>query len=76
MERTRPLTDGENGLAVVRVIQAAQESLRRGGIEIAVPSEDQLTVLTPSFGDTRDDTLNVEEALLAAAEPETSLLEA
>ncbi|MFH1754145.1 MAG: gfo/Idh/MocA family oxidoreductase, partial [Candidatus Latescibacterota bacterium] len=27
----RPLTDGHNGLRVVRVLEAAQESLARGG---------------------------------------------
>jgi predicted dehydrogenase len=69
MERQRPLTDGANGLAVVRVIQAAQESLHRGGIEIGIPPEAHLTVLSPAF-DRGDD------ALLAAAEPESSLLEA
>jgi predicted dehydrogenase len=30
----RPCTDGLNGLRVVRVLEAAQESLRRGGIKI------------------------------------------
>lgn len=35
-ERTRPLTDGLNGLQVVRVIQAAQRSLRNGGTEVPI----------------------------------------
>jgi predicted dehydrogenase len=37
---TRPLTDADNGLRVVRALQAAQESMERGGIEVpvAVPS--------------------------------------
>ena len=39
-QRKRPLTDGENGLAVVRVIQAAQQSLREGGVDVAVETDD------------------------------------
>jgi predicted dehydrogenase len=35
-ERKPPLTDGRNGLDVVRVIEAAQRSLAAGGIEISV----------------------------------------
>ena len=31
LERARPLTDGNNGVQVVRVIEAAQRSLRDGG---------------------------------------------
>ena len=34
--RTRPLTDGLSGLRVVRVIEAAQESLRDGGSAVPV----------------------------------------
>ena len=39
-QRKRPLTDGANGLAVVRVIQAAQQSLRDGGVDVAVETDD------------------------------------
>lgn len=35
--RTRPLTDGHNGLAVVEVIEAAQLSLRKGGAAVSIP---------------------------------------
>jgi predicted dehydrogenase len=34
----RPLTDGENGVRVVRVIEAAQESLRQGGVPVPLVS--------------------------------------
>jgi predicted dehydrogenase len=34
--RERPLTDGRNGVQVVRVIEAAQRSLRKAGVEVAV----------------------------------------
>lgn len=36
-DRTRPLTDGLSGLRVVRIIEAAQESLQEGGVPVAVP---------------------------------------
>lgn len=32
----RPLTDGENGLRVVKVLEAGQQSLNNGGIKIAI----------------------------------------
>ena len=34
-ERRRPLTDGESGLRVVRLLEAAQESIRQGGRRVA-----------------------------------------
>jgi predicted dehydrogenase len=34
----KPLTDGWNGLRVVRVLEAAQESLRRGGTKQTLPA--------------------------------------
>jgi predicted dehydrogenase len=34
----RPLTDGDNGVRVVRVIEAAQESLRQGGVPVPLVS--------------------------------------
>ncbi|HZN75852.1 MAG TPA: hypothetical protein VFC00_29840, partial [Micromonosporaceae bacterium] len=34
--RTTPLTDGRNGLDVVRVIEGAQQSLRQGGISVPI----------------------------------------
>jgi predicted dehydrogenase len=37
-DHKQPLTDGENGLRVVRVIEAAQRSLRQGGAEMPVSS--------------------------------------
>jgi predicted dehydrogenase len=39
-ERTRPLTDGRNGLEVVQIIEAAQTSLAVGGVEISAPGRD------------------------------------
>jgi predicted dehydrogenase len=38
-ERQRPLTDGRAGLEVVKVIEAAQQSLRQGGVEVWMGSE-------------------------------------
>ena len=35
-EGKRPLTDGENGLRVVRVLEAGQQSLDQGGVKIAL----------------------------------------
>lgn len=40
-EGKTPLTDGENGLAVLRVLTAAQESLDRGGEPMPVPQPEQ-----------------------------------
>jgi predicted dehydrogenase len=37
-DRTRPLTDGWNGLEVVEAIEAAQRSLRAGGVQLPVRS--------------------------------------
>ncbi len=37
-EGTRPLTDGENGLRVVQVLEAAQKSLRNRGVPVEVAS--------------------------------------
>jgi predicted dehydrogenase len=36
LHRTPPLTDGRNGLQVVQIIEAAQRSLREGGIPISI----------------------------------------
>ena len=53
--RATPLTDGRNGLAVVQIIQAAQESLLNGGVDvpIAYDSVHAVEVPTPEgeFGD-------------------------
>jgi predicted dehydrogenase len=38
-DRARPRSDGESGVAVVRVLWAAAESLRRGGIPVSVSGE-------------------------------------
>jgi predicted dehydrogenase len=38
LHHEQPLTDGVNGLQVVEVIQAAQRSLREGGIEVPIVS--------------------------------------
>ena len=35
-DRARPRSDGESGLGVVRVVAAAAESLRRGGVPVAL----------------------------------------
>lgn len=37
-EGKRPLTDGANGLRVVEIIEAAQRSLKNGGVREAIPS--------------------------------------
>jgi predicted dehydrogenase len=76
MERTRPLTDGENGLAVVRVIQAAQQSLREGGIEIVIPSEQRLTLLPAATSDVIDLGEPIPDPILVAVKTDTSVLEA
>lgn len=36
LNRTPPLTDGRNGLHVVQIIEAAQRSLRQGGVPISM----------------------------------------
>ena len=36
MQRTTPLTDGESALSVLRVLEASQRSIDRGGIPVAV----------------------------------------
>lgn len=36
--RTTPLTDGRNGMEVVRVIEAAQQSLRHAGVPVSIPT--------------------------------------
>ncbi|MEZ4737225.1 MAG: Gfo/Idh/MocA family oxidoreductase [Caldilineaceae bacterium] len=36
-EGKRPLTDGENGLRVVRVLEAGQQSLNNGGTKVELP---------------------------------------
>ena len=35
-DRTRPRTDGESGLQVVRILEAAQRSLERNGEPVAL----------------------------------------
>jgi predicted dehydrogenase len=40
LERTRPITDGRNGVRVVRTIEAAQRSLRKAGVEVPVADEE------------------------------------
>jgi predicted dehydrogenase len=35
-ERRQPLTDGSNGVEVVRVVEAAQRSLRNGGTSVPI----------------------------------------
>lgn len=42
---SRPLTDADNGIRVVRVIEAAQESLRRGGIPVEVMAPRELDMV-------------------------------
>lgn len=36
LERRQPLTDGRNGVEIVQIIEAAQRSLRQGGIGISI----------------------------------------
>jgi predicted dehydrogenase len=40
-EGKTPLTDGENGLAVLRVLAAAQQSLERGGTLVSLESSER-----------------------------------
>jgi hypothetical protein len=40
-ERRTPLTDGESGLRVVKVLAAAQASLERGGAPVALAGAGQ-----------------------------------
>ena len=35
-ERTQPLTNGENALTVLKVLEAGQLSLERGGLPVAI----------------------------------------
>jgi predicted dehydrogenase len=35
-EHKRPITDGPNGVAVVRIIEAAQRSLKAGGLQVSI----------------------------------------
>jgi len=42
LNNTKPLTDGWNGLRVVRVIEAAQHSLREGGRQVAIEPDPSL----------------------------------
>ncbi len=44
----RPLTDADNGIRVVRVIAAAQESLKMGGISVEVMTDRQTDPVTAS----------------------------
>jgi predicted dehydrogenase len=39
-EGKAPLTDGENGLAVLRVLAAAQQSLEQGGVSVALENSE------------------------------------
>jgi predicted dehydrogenase len=36
MNKKRPITDGESGLRVVRILEAADRSIKKGGIKIAL----------------------------------------
>jgi len=44
IEKSTPLTDGENGLWVVEVLEAANKSLQTDGMPMAVSSESKATV--------------------------------
>ncbi len=41
LEKKRPLTDGQNGLRVVKVLEAAQQSLDKGGVAVELGSGSQ-----------------------------------
>jgi predicted dehydrogenase len=73
LRRTRPLTDGENGLAVVQVIQAAQQSLHNGGVEIAIPHARGLQLFPAP--DAIDPVETVADPVLAGVEHDASVLE-
>jgi predicted dehydrogenase len=36
INKKRPITDGESGLRVVRILEAADRSIKKGGIKIAL----------------------------------------
>jgi predicted dehydrogenase len=38
-DRREPLANGEAGMRVVRILEAAQQSLRQGGQRVLVPAE-------------------------------------
>jgi predicted dehydrogenase len=48
--RSRPLTDGHDGLEVVEVIEAAQRSLRAGGVQLPVKTPVHRSTLTGDTG--------------------------
>jgi predicted dehydrogenase len=49
--RLKPLTDGENGLQVVRVIEAAQRSMQSGGRQVPIPGHvDASDIAEPCAG--------------------------
>ena len=48
LDGTRPLTDGWNGLRVVEVIEAAQQSLANGGVRLRVDNTLSADAPTPS----------------------------
>ena len=64
-QHTRPLTDGANGLAVVRVIQAAQQSLQQGGVDVAITTDDARVISVVAPDDLMDLTGDEKEALPA-----------
>jgi predicted dehydrogenase len=74
MERTQPRSDGVSGLAVVRVIHAAQQSLHGGGVEIAVQSDDGSAAIAGD--DAIDLTENLTDPVLGSMTNDTALLEA
>jgi len=47
-ERRKPLTDGESGLKVLRVLEACQESLDRGGERVALPPKGRKYFVHPT----------------------------
>lgn len=47
LHRTRPMTDGRNGLRVVQIIEAAERSLREGGVPIPLEPESETVPHVP-----------------------------
>ncbi len=65
----RPLTDGESGLDVVRVLEAAQRAMSEGvAVRLPAPSRDLAPV--PSLPEARQTSSVVEPALSGAAQEE------
>lgn len=62
LERKQPVTDGANGLRVVEVIEAAQQSLKSGGVPVEVNGNGQVPKL-------RRTTVDIDAVLIPKGAP-------